>query len=114
LTAHGDERTAVESIKAGALDYVVKSKETLAGTPQIAQHVLREWRHIAERRRAEEALRQSENQARAIIQTANDAFIAIDEGGTITDWNPQAEILFGWSRSEAFGRRLTETVIPAE
>jgi PAS domain S-box-containing protein len=69
---------------------------------------------ITERKRAQEALRKSENQARSIIETANDPFIAMDEGGRITDWNPQAEVVFGWSRSEAVGRHRAKTVIPSE
>ena len=36
----------------------------------------------------------------------------MDAGGFITDWNPQAEVTFGWSRHEAIGRVLAETLIP--
>ena len=36
----------------------------------------------------------------------------MDAGGFITDWNPQAEVTFGWSRQEAVGRVLAETIIP--
>jgi PAS domain S-box-containing protein len=58
-----------------------------------------------------QALRQSEEQSRLIIETANDAFIGMDSHGPITDWNHQAERIFGWSRQEAIGRLLHETVI---
>lgn len=54
MTARGDERLAVEAMKAGALDYVVKSPETLSDMGHIAERSLREWEHIAERKRAEE------------------------------------------------------------
>jgi PAS domain S-box-containing protein len=67
---------------------------------------------ITERKRAEEELRESESRARAIVNTAQDAFVAIDQSGIITDWNPQAETTFGWSRREAVGRKLAETIIP--
>ncbi len=67
---------------------------------------------ITERKRAEEDLRESESRARAIINTAYDAFIAIDQSGQITDWNPQAEATFGWSRREALGRQLVDTLMP--
>ena len=69
---------------------------------------------ITERNQIEHALRQNEMRTRSIIDTANDAFIAIDAGGVIKDWNPQAEATFGWSRKEALGRTLAETVIPPE
>ena len=36
----------------------------------------------------------------------------MDSTGVITDWNPQAEATFGWSRDEALGRDLAETIIP--
>jgi PAS domain S-box-containing protein len=69
---------------------------------------------VIERRRAEEALEETKEHYRTIIETANDAFIAIDTSGEITDWNDQAEAIFGWSREEALGLALTETIIPPE
>jgi len=48
-----------------------------------------------------------------IIDTALSALIAINREGAITEWNPQAEIIFGWTRAEAIGRRAVDLVIPA-
>ena len=67
---------------------------------------------ITERKHAEEALRSSEEHFRRIVDTAQLAFISIDEDGLITAWNPQAERTFGWSREEAVGERLSRTIIP--
>jgi PAS domain S-box-containing protein len=67
---------------------------------------------ITERKRAEEELRESELRARTIVNTAYDAFVAIDQSGAITDWNPQAEATFGWTRKEVLGRKLAETIVP--
>ena len=53
MTAQGDQASAVDAMKAGALDYLVKSKEVLADTPHIAERVLREWNHVIERRTSE-------------------------------------------------------------
>ncbi len=69
---------------------------------------------LAERRRTEEALRKSEERSRSIIETAGDAFIAMDQGGKIIDWNHRAELTFGWSREEALGKILAETILPIE
>ena len=55
LTSHGDENIAVEVMKAGALDYVVKSASVMRDMPRITTAALREWKHLLERRRAEEA-----------------------------------------------------------
>ena len=47
-----------------------------------------------------------------IIDTALDAVITMDVRGAITSWNKQAEIVFGWSNSEAIGGHLSEMIIP--
>jgi PAS domain S-box-containing protein len=57
-------------------------------------------------------LREGEQLARGIIETALDAFVQMDEDGNIADWNTQAEKIFGWSRSEAIGRKLAELIVP--
>jgi PAS domain S-box-containing protein len=67
---------------------------------------------ITESRKAQEELRDSERMARGIIDTALDAFVQMDEAGTIIDWNPQAEAIFGWSRAEAIGKRLADLIVP--
>lgn len=65
-----------------------------------------------ERAVAEHALRTSEQRARLVIESAYDAFIAMDAEGMIIDWNTEAEKIFGISSSQAIGRRLSETIIP--
>ncbi|MFW6255280.1 MAG: response regulator [Candidatus Sumerlaeota bacterium] len=60
MTSHGNEHVAVESIKAGALDYVVKSADLLADMPHVIQRALREWELVMRRRELEEQLRQSQ------------------------------------------------------
>ncbi|MGE5445267.1 MAG: sigma 54-interacting transcriptional regulator [Ignavibacteriales bacterium] len=72
------------------------------------------FRDVTERKRIEERLRASEERTRLVIDTAYDAFVAINTDGLITDWNRQAETTFGWFREEAIGRPLTETIIPPQ
>jgi PAS domain S-box-containing protein len=67
---------------------------------------------ITGRKRAEQALLDREEATRQILETAQDAFIGMDASGDITDWNRQAEIIFGWNREDAIGRPLAETIIP--
>jgi PAS domain S-box-containing protein len=67
---------------------------------------------ISERKHVEEALRAREEEVRRILETAQDAFVAMDSDGRISDWNRQAEEVFGWPREEAVGRVLAETIIP--
>ena len=62
MTSFGDETIAVEAIKLGALDYIVKSNDTLEAMPRIIQRALREWEHILKRRQAEEQLKKLNDQ----------------------------------------------------
>src|SRR6185436_15842369 len=59
-------------------------------------------------------LRESEQLARGIIETALDAFIQMDESGRVTDWNSQAEKIFGWPRSDAIGKKLVDMIVPEQ
>ena len=61
---------------------------------------------------AEAALLQSQERNRAVVDTAFDGVITIDSTGIVTDWNARATAIFGWSREEALGRALSETIIP--
>jgi PAS domain S-box-containing protein len=65
-----------------------------------------------EHRLALARLAESEARARLIVDTAHDAFIGIDSSGNIRSWNAQAEQIFGWTREEATGRNLAETIVP--
>jgi PAS domain S-box-containing protein/putative nucleotidyltransferase with HDIG domain len=49
---------------------------------------------------------------RRIIDAAGEAFVSIDADCRIVDWNLEAELVFGWPRSEAIGRPLAGTVLP--
>ena len=61
---------------------------------------------------AQEALRQSEERNRLILDRAFAAVVSMDLDGKITAWNLRAEELFGWTKSEAIGRLVAETIIP--
>ncbi len=63
---------------------------------------------IAERRRAEAALRESEEKLRSIIEYATNGIILTDEFGNVVEWNPAQSQLVGVERSEAIGRPLWE------
>ncbi len=69
-------------------------------------------RDITARKKVQQALLESEQLARGIIDTALDAFVQMDDTGNVSDWNPQAETLFGWSRDEAIGRPLGDLIVP--
>ena len=60
---------------------------------------------------SEQLLREQNERNRLILETANEAFIGMDPDGTITAWNPQSELTFGWTAGEAIGRTLCDTVV---
>ncbi|MGH9011510.1 MAG: PAS domain S-box protein, partial [Acidimicrobiia bacterium] len=69
---------------------------------------------ITERKQAEAALLAGEERLRRILDTAGDAFVAIDQEGRITAWNRQAEATFGWDPDDVVGRPLDEVLIPPD
>ena len=60
----------------------------------------------------DQGLRHSESRLRAVLDSSLSAVVVMDAHGRIQDWNPRAEVIFGWSREEAIGRDLAELVIP--
>src|SRR5688572_29297829 len=69
---------------------------------------------IADERRREALSQVAQSDARAhlILDTAHDAFVGMDADSHIVSWNAQAEKTFGWTREEALGRNLAQTIIP--
>jgi PAS domain S-box-containing protein len=50
----------------------------------------------------------------AVLETAQDAYIAVEAGGAVRSWNPEATALFGYQPEEAIGNRLVDLIIPPE
>jgi len=67
-----------------------------------------------ERVLTQEALQQHNERMSLMLGTALDAIITVDGQGSVTDWNPQAEKIFGWTKTEALGKKLTETIVPPQ
>ena len=82
-------------------------ERSLALSSKEMQQLYDNLRHSSEIR-----LKNEQERTRMIIDHALDAIITVDEAGVIVDWNPQAKILFGWTREEIVGQNLTETIIP--
>ncbi|MFA5825620.1 MAG: CHASE domain-containing protein [Gallionellaceae bacterium] len=67
---------------------------------------------ITERKQAENTLREQKASLDAIFEGALDASLLMNASGVIIGWNPQAEKIFGWTKQEAIGRMLHETILP--
>jgi PAS domain S-box-containing protein len=95
------EETAVEAMKAGAHDYIMKDKLTRL-IPTV-QRELREALVRRERKLAEEALRRQAQ----IIDQIHDSVVSTDLEGQVTSWNKGAERLFGYPAKEALGKHIS-------
>ena len=89
VTGSVNEETAVGCMKAGATDYLLKSN--LARIGPAIEAALARVQSRTEKARAEEALRRSEANLRAIFNTSLQAFVLVDRDGTIQALNPTAE-----------------------
>ncbi len=99
------EEAAVECLKQGATDYILKDR--LARLPVAVQRALEEKALREERARAEQALRESEAHYRIVAETASDAFVTINSESRIVFVNAAAETIFGYTRAEMLGQELT-------
>src|SRR5216117_3157066 len=80
----------------------------------ILQFVSTQVAMAIERKRAEEAVRASEARLKALLDSALDACVTMDETGRITSWSAAAEAVFGWPAWETIGRSLAATIIPRQ
>ena len=67
---------------------------------------------ITERKRSEKALRESEMRKSAMLGSALDCIITIDQESRIIEFNPAAERTFGYSREEVLGELMHEHIVP--
>jgi len=61
---------------------------------------------LSERKQAEQALRDTASRLRAVVDTAVDGVILIDDAGTVLMYNPACERLFGHRADEVIGRNV--------
>lgn len=103
LTANGDESLAVEALKLGADDYIVKDTEGgyIRLIPSVIERLLDKHRLERAQQRSQEALRQSEERLREITESASDAIISFDREGRILLWNRSAHEILGYDAQEA-------------
>src|SRR6185369_3307118 len=58
------------------------------------------------------ALRESEARKGAMLDSALDAIISIDSGGKVIEFNPAAETIFSYTRSQVLSKEMAELIIP--
>jgi PAS domain S-box-containing protein len=103
MTSYGNERIAVEALKSGALDYVVKSPESMLDMPHLAERAIEHWRARAERIRMQKALLESEAQFRLLAENASDMIARISTNGQVIYVSPACETILGYTPEELIG-----------
>jgi len=117
VTGRGDERVAVEAMKGGAYDYVVKGEGYLQRLPVVAQRAMEANRTALERKQAEEALRRGEERFHTSVETLLEGFAILssirDSDGQLIDFRYEYINEAGCKmnqnpREEHIGRTLLE------
>jgi len=105
VTGTMGEEKAVETLKKGATDYVLKHNLTRL-VPSIMR-ALREAQEHIDRKKAQEAFKDGEKKYRTIVENINDALYIHDFMGNIIDVNENACKMLGYKREELIGANLS-------
>ena len=111
MTSFGDETIAVNAMKAGAADYIVKSDKTLNQLPNIAIRVLREWRLILDKKVALD----QQYRLTTILEATPDLICIADIDGFLTYLNKAGHQMLGLTEGEELGKiRLSDFHSPED
>jgi PAS domain S-box-containing protein len=105
LTGHEDEQLAVQAVREGAQDYLIKGR--LPGDVLI-----RTLRHAIERNHIQEKLKESERMFKLISENAGDMIAVVDRFGNRTYASPSYETVLGYSAKELIGTPALDLVHP--
>lgn len=101
MTAFGNEEMAVAALKAGALDYIVKSPEAFVDMPHKVSRALREWNLLKEKQRVENRLKTSEEKFRQLAESTETVLWEYDiHGDRWTYIAPQVTRMLGYAPEE--------------
>jgi two-component system, cell cycle sensor histidine kinase and response regulator CckA len=106
------EDPAIETLKSGATDYVLKQKLTRL-VPAVRRALTEAGNRmdlVVKERALHDVFRRLQLQVRFMPL----ACIVWDPEYLIREWNPAAETIFGWSEAEAFGKDIRKLIVPPE
>ena len=111
MTSYSDEKVAVNAMKSGAADYIVKTQETMASLPRTASRVMREWRLVIDQKLA----RERQQRLTAILEATPDLICIANLDGFVTYINQAGRKLLGIGKNEDISRiRLADFHSPAD
>ncbi|MBI4292326.1 MAG: PAS domain S-box protein [Betaproteobacteria bacterium] len=113
LTGTGSEEIAVEAMKGGAADYIIKTSSRIIRLPFAIRLAIERAKSDLDRRRAEEALRFSEERFRLLIEKSSTGMYVTRDGRFVYA-NPRLEALLGYESGELMGRLANDLVVPED
>lgn len=104
MTGHGDQTLAVNALKSGAMDYVVKTEATMADMHKTCEHAMHEWRYIKERRKALQQLSNREVLIKRMFQAApTGIYMVVNQ--KISFVNEHLSAMLGYEADELVGNK---------
>lgn len=114
VTGSLGEEKAVETLRSGATDYVLKNRLATNLVPAVRQ-ALREAEERRKRRAAEQALHESEERFRRLVEGVKDyAIFMLDRDGSVSSWNAGAEGIQGYRANDIIGRKFSAFYTPED
>jgi len=114
MTSYGNERNAVNVIKSGALDYIVKSSESMIDMPHIAERAIEQWEILQQRESMQQALTESEAQFRLLAENSTDMISKHDINGNLIYISPACRTILGYEPDELVGKPVTFVLHPED
>ncbi len=111
VTAFGDENVAVEAMKLGASDYIVKSGDYLKRLPAIVHRVVQETMLKKEKKEVENKLRESELRYKALLDNMIDVVFTADKELNILSINLASQRVFEYSSDEIKGLNFFDLIL---
>jgi len=106
ITGHGDERVAVEMMKLGAIDYLIKDQNFLNLIGAVIQQAIRQLSIQKQLKESQQALRVSERKYRSIFENIQDVYFEINTKGETIEISPAVLKVFQFRREELIGKEL--------
>ncbi len=107
ITNQGNERHAIEAIKRGAMDYVVKSPENFRQLPAIIQRAYREWQTLQAKQQVEAELNERRNLLISLYRAAP-VGLGVIRDFQIVECNATLAMLLGYTMEELLNRDVLQ------
>ncbi|HEX5810242.1 MAG TPA: HD domain-containing phosphohydrolase [Anaerolineales bacterium] len=114
MTSYGSERMAVEAMRLGALDYIVKSPESMADMPHIVERAIRQLDTLREREGMQHALAEREAQFRLLAENSSDMISRHDLKGNLLYVSPSSRAVLGYDPAELIGQSVVLLIHPED